>query len=148
MVVKSKKSYKMHDILCESITVCERKTGTISGISIAKSVWNKYWLSFSKQRCIFSLTIVDHSCPHLAFLLTGLPVMRPTLLVSKRRQTLGTRWPFTHFVLHAGLLTVLPSWTRPGEPQPWTKNMKISILAVGWGLRRGDVRRREGFEAP
>lgn len=109
-------------------------------------------VSFRKQRCILSLTIVDHSCPHLAFLLTGVPVMRLTLLVSKCGQTLRTWQPFTHFVLYAGLLTVLPSWTGPGEPQPQEIQLNLLLYDLNLktkhedhrGLRRGDVRRGSG----
>ncbi len=92
----------------------------------------KHWFR-SANRCIFSLTIVDHSCPHLAFLLTGLPVMRLTLLVSKRGQTLRTWQPFTHFVLYAGLLTVLPSWTGPGEAQP--QEIQLNVLLYDLNLK-------------
>ncbi len=59
--------------------------------------------------------------------------MRLTLLVSKRGQTLRTRQPFTHFVLYAGLLTVLPSWTGPGDPQP--QEIQLNLLLYDLNLK-------------
>lgn len=59
--------------------------------------------------------------------------MRLTLLVSKCGQTLRTWQPFTHFVLYAGLLTVLPSWTGPGEPQP--QEIQLNLLLYDLNLK-------------